>query len=70
MALTPADASTICELLRQHGITITCHITDGVAWIIPLAPLTTRQEVRVLRAFALVTDHYEWHPTGDKAVAA
>lgn len=68
--LTDAEAHTICCVLRSQHITVTVAVINGVAYINTVEPVTTRQEVQVLRAFQAVTDAFAWHPTTDQAVTA
>ncbi len=67
--ITAAEAAAVCNVLRSvEGIQVSADVGyDGTLNLRPSCPVSTGQEVAVLRAFTAVTDSpLHWHP----AVAA
>ncbi len=63
LPLTPAAAMAIVDRLDSEGIYVAARIRRGTTVeLIPIRPMTTRDEVRALAAFRAETDSpLAWH---------
>ena len=61
-ALSAVEASAICLDLHRRGIDVAVRIIDRIAYVNPVGPYTTTDEVRALYAFVLASPTpVQWH---------